>query len=124
MYIFSHELLQFTVVATSRETAYTQKILIQQRTIVVECSARCTVVFGMKQIQIDFGNKLKFLRERAGISQAQLGEEAGLDRTFISLMERGDRQPSLTTLVKLSNALKVSITKMIFQFGYQRDKKS
>lgn len=78
----------------------------------------------MKQIQIDFGSRLKFLRERAGISQAQLAEEAALDRTFISLMERGDRQPTLTTLVKLSNALKVPITRMIFQFGYQRDKKS
>ncbi len=55
-----------------------------------------------------FGKTLKKLRNKKKISQQTLAFESSLDRTFISLMERGLRQPSLTTILCLSNALGVS----------------
>ncbi len=53
-----------------------------------------------------FGKVLRDMRTDAGMSQEQLGLEADLRRTFISLLELGQQQPTLTTLVKLAGALK------------------
>ena len=50
------------------------------------------------------------------MSQQALAAKAGLDRTFISLLERGRRQPTITTLVILCDALEVSLREMIDQF--------
>ncbi|NML15484.1 helix-turn-helix domain-containing protein [Azohydromonas caseinilytica] len=55
-----------------------------------------------------FGAVLKELRASKGITQEQLGFDADLDRTFISLLERGLRQPSLASIFQLSKALGVS----------------
>lgn len=54
-----------------------------------------------------FGVVLREMRINAGMTQEQLGLEADLRRTFISLLELGQQQPTLTTLVKLSLALKL-----------------
>ena len=52
-----------------------------------------------------FGKVLKEIRTEQKISQEKLAELCELDRTYISLLERGLRQPTLTTLFKLSEAL-------------------
>ncbi|MCU7907156.1 MAG: helix-turn-helix domain-containing protein [Candidatus Thiodiazotropha sp. (ex Epidulcina cf. delphinae)] len=49
-----------------------------------------------------FGDVLRELRNKKNISQETLALESELDRTFISLMERGLRQPSLTTILLLA----------------------
>jgi transcriptional regulator with XRE-family HTH domain len=54
-----------------------------------------------------FGHLLKRLREERGLSQAQLALESEVDQTFISLLERGRRQPTLTTLFVLCDALRM-----------------
>jgi len=54
-----------------------------------------------------FGLVLKELRKNKSISQEKLALDGGLDRTFISLMERGLRQPSLTTIIQISDALSI-----------------
>jgi len=54
-----------------------------------------------------FGKVLRDARERAKLSQEALADMAGLDRTYVSLLERGRRQPSLTTMLALSTALEV-----------------
>jgi transcriptional regulator with XRE-family HTH domain len=54
-----------------------------------------------------FGALLKELRERRGWSQSELALESQLDQTFVSLLERGQRQPSLATLFALCDALDV-----------------
>ncbi len=53
-----------------------------------------------------FGEVLKELRIEAGISQENLAYECELDRTFISMLERGLRMPTLATLFQLSKPLK------------------
>jgi len=61
-----------------------------------------------KQLHKNCGKVLRELRNQTGLSQEQLGLECDLDRTFISLLERGLRQPTLTTLFILSEKLNIS----------------
>lgn len=60
-----------------------------------------------------FGIVLRELREAAGLTQEQLGFESELRRTFISLLELGQQQPSLTTVFKLASALGISASEMV-----------
>jgi transcriptional regulator with XRE-family HTH domain len=48
-----------------------------------------------------------------GLSQERLAAASSLDRTFISLLERGRRQPSLSTLVSLASALQTRASVLI-----------
>lgn len=59
-----------------------------------------------KSLATIFGEVLKELRNKAGISQEDLANECELDRSFISMLERGLRMPTIETLFKLSKALK------------------
>jgi len=54
-----------------------------------------------------FGDVLRELRTKKGLSQESLALESELDRTFISLLERGLRQPSLNTIFQISIALEI-----------------
>jgi transcriptional regulator with XRE-family HTH domain len=52
-----------------------------------------------------FGQAVREARGRRGVSQEALGHECGLDRTYISGIERGERNPSLTNILKIAKAL-------------------
>lgn len=56
-----------------------------------------------------FGKQLQHYRERAGYSQESLAEQIGCSTIFISYIERGEKSPSLDTLVKLANSLNISV---------------
>jgi len=56
---------------------------------------------------------LREYRERNGISQEQLAEAAGLDRSFISLVERGIQSPNIVVLLKLAEVLDVPAAELI-----------
>lgn len=64
-----------------------------------------------------FGLGLKKWRYRAGISQEELAWRAGLDRTYVSGIERGARNASLQTMAKLAKALKISLSKLFEPLG-------
>lgn len=73
-----------------------------------------------------FGKVIRDMRIEAGMTQEQLGLEADLRRTFISLLELGQQQPTLTTLLKLARALKCPAHEIIAKFedacgGFQFD---
>jgi len=55
-----------------------------------------------------FGTVLRDLRQRRGISQEQLAAAAGLDRSFISLVEGASKAPISLILLKIAEVLKVS----------------
>ena len=55
-----------------------------------------------------FGRVLREYRLKSTLSQEDLALEAGIDRTFVSLLERGKRQPTLGTLFRLAKVLGVS----------------
>jgi transcriptional regulator with XRE-family HTH domain len=52
-----------------------------------------------------FGVVLRRLRKASGLTQEDLALEAGLRRTFVSVLELGQQQPTLTTVLKLATAL-------------------
>lgn len=62
---------------------------------------------------VAFGKVLRQLRQDAGLTQEQLGFEADLRRTYISSLELGEKQPSLTTILKLAAALGCSAADLI-----------
>jgi transcriptional regulator with XRE-family HTH domain len=52
-----------------------------------------------------FGENMRAARLRAGLSQVALSEATGLDRAAISFLERAERAPDLSTLVRIARAL-------------------
>ena len=66
-----------------------------------------------KKLEKVFGRVLRDLRGKRGLSQEELGFETGYHRTYISLLERGLRSPTLTTIFQLATALEVKPSEMI-----------
>lgn len=61
-----------------------------------------------RAMRADFGANLRAQRTRVGLSQERLGFACNLHRTEISLLERGEREPRLSTIVRLAAALGVT----------------
>lgn len=55
-----------------------------------------------------FGKRVAELRRNAGYSQEKFAFKCGLDRTYIGVVERGEKSPTLNTIVKIANALGIS----------------
>lgn len=66
----------------------------------------------MKNHNKAFGAVLRSIRKRRGHTQETLAFESGLDRTYISLLELGQRSPTLDTIVMLCRALRVSLSEI------------
>jgi transcriptional regulator with XRE-family HTH domain len=62
---------------------------------------------------IAFGIVLRDLRLKSGLSQENLAFAADLQRNYISLMELGRNQPTITTIFKLSIALGIKPSELI-----------
>lgn len=67
----------------------------------------------MENLLQKFGLHLASIRQEKGLSQEQLEETSGLNRTYISSLERGKRNPTIVTLSALSNALNISLSELI-----------
>jgi len=66
-----------------------------------------------RSLLIAFGKTLRKRRMKASLSQEKLALACGLDRTYISLLERGLRQPSLTTLFQIAKYLGVAPSSIV-----------
>ena len=66
----------------------------------------------MRAIQ-RFGQQLQRLRTRRGLTQEQLAVKAGLVRVYVTKLEQGGHDPTLTMLVRLAKALRVSVTELL-----------
>ena len=66
----------------------------------------------MPQSLLPLGKAIKAQREKLGLSQEKLAERCGFDRTYISMLERGKRNPSLLNLLKLAGGLQTSVSKL------------
>ena len=67
----------------------------------------------MREIKSATGKVLRKLRLKAGLTQEQLALDADIRRTYVSLIELGQNQPTVTTIFKLSKALKTTPSKFI-----------
>lgn len=56
-----------------------------------------------------FGSKLKALRTEQNLTQEQLALKGNFNRNYIGMLERGERNPSLLSLMRLSETLNVEL---------------
>lgn len=64
------------------------------------------------KLRRDFGIQVRVARKSLNISQEELGFRTGLDRTYISGIERGARNPSLKNIGKIAKALKIPLPEL------------
>lgn len=64
---------------------------------------------------------LKQFREKAGLSQTELGKKVGLKQTTISQYESGSRTPNLTIAKRLSDALEISLDDFFRSVSFQNE---
>ncbi|WP_092359852.1 helix-turn-helix domain-containing protein [Collimonas sp. OK242] len=67
----------------------------------------------MKPLSIHFGERIRKLRKDRGLSQDGFADLCGFDRTYISGIERGRRNPSLLAIEALANALSVTVAELL-----------
>lgn len=65
-----------------------------------------------------FGQAMKRLREKRGMTQEALAHEAGITSSYAGQVERGQRVPSLTVILKVARALKVDSGELLSVFSY------
>jgi transcriptional regulator with XRE-family HTH domain len=63
--------------------------------------------------KVIFGEQLRQIRLRVGLSQEELAHRSGLDRTYVSSCERGRRNLSLEAIIKLARALGVAPSELL-----------
>lgn len=63
----------------------------------------------MVDVRQRLARNLRKLRQAKGVSQEAFADEAGLHRTYISDLERGTRNPSMTLVDKIARALDVPL---------------
>ena len=71
----------------------------------------------IKNIKLQFGDRIRTLRKERGFSQEALAFECELDRTYVGAVERGERNISLENINKLSKALSLSISELLRGIG-------
>lgn len=64
------------------------------------------------EISIKFGEKVRELRNKKGLSQEKLAEFADVHRTYIGMIERAEKNITLVNIEKIAKALDVSISSM------------
>jgi transcriptional regulator with XRE-family HTH domain len=66
-----------------------------------------------KHILGNFGRKMQKVRQSKGITQEELASMLSMHRTYIGLIERGERNPTVRTLYKIAKALKVKASELL-----------
>lgn len=63
----------------------------------------------VEQININFGTKVRELRTKLGISQEELAERCGLHRNYIGMIERAEKNVTLSCAERIAKALTITI---------------
>jgi transcriptional regulator with XRE-family HTH domain len=64
-------------------------------------------------IRIQFGNRVRALRQERGWSQVEMADFLAMDRSYLSEIETGKKDPSLTMLKLISDGLSITISRLI-----------
>jgi len=70
------------------------------------------------------GEEIRRARQKAGLSQEAVADKAGLHRTYISLVERNKKSPTLDTLFRICQAIGVSATAIVKKVEDKRNEDS
>lgn len=72
------------------------------------------IVAAMKKaVLIKFGNRVRELRLSLRLSQEELAARAGVHRTYIGMIERAEKNITLTNVEKIAKAVEVSLDKLM-----------
>jgi transcriptional regulator with XRE-family HTH domain len=66
---------------------------------------KATSIPGLSPTHIAFGDAIRAIRKEQGISQEAFAVKCGLDRSYFGAVERGERNVSLTNIVRIAEAL-------------------
>lgn len=71
-------------------------------------------------IAVDFGNRIRELRTKTGLSQEKFALKIGMDRTYYASVESGRRNISLINIEKIADGLGISLSEL-FVFNKEND---
>ena len=61
----------------------------------------------------NLGQIIREKREALGLTQIEVAEKAGLDRNYIGMVERGERNPSYLSLIQIASGINMSVDQLI-----------
>lgn len=65
------------------------------------------------KINMAFGKRLADLRKASGLSKESFAYKCGVDRTYIGIVERGEKSPTLNTLDKIAKGLNITLSHLM-----------
>lgn len=69
------------------------------------------------ELLIKFGNKVKAERQKRQLSQEQFAEKAGVHRTYIGMIERAEKNITLSNIAKIAAAFEMNIEELFKDVG-------
>jgi transcriptional regulator with XRE-family HTH domain len=66
-----------------------------------------------KEELLKLGQTIRLKREAQGLTQFELAEKSNVDRNYIGMLERGERNPSYLSLQKIARGLGISVNQLI-----------
>lgn len=73
------------------------------------------------EIRVKFGKTLRRLRKNQGVSQEVFADKCDLHRTYISDIERGERNVSLENIEKIANVLNIQVSELFREVENDND---
>lgn len=61
---------------------------------------------------VKLGQKIKQLRTKLSYTQEELAFKVGVDRSYMGFVERGEKNPTLLTMIKVARALRISVKEL------------
>lgn len=66
-----------------------------------------------KDVLLKFGDKVRIERHKQNMSQEEFSDLVGVHRTYIGMIERGEKNITLENIEKIAKALKIPISKLL-----------
>jgi len=63
---------------------------------------------------MNIGNAIKDLRQQKGLKQTDFAEQCGLSQSYLSSIEKGRKEPTLSILKQIANALSIPMPVLVF----------
>lgn len=76
----------------------------------------------LQKLQVLFGETIRELRQNKNIAQEKLANLAGIDRTYMSAIERGLKNPSLKVIFQIADGLEMNASEIIEELEKRIDK--
>ena len=70
-------------------------------------------------IKVLFGKAVRRRRRELDLSQEVLAERAGMNRTYVSSVERGERNPTLESIDQFARALNITVSRLFVDYGIE-----